>query len=74
MFPQRPMSREASWRQVMELESRKEVLKEWLSSSDIPSHLVEVLQELLVTTERQLQAVRSQDLESTNRPVSVKAE
>jgi hypothetical protein len=65
MFPQRLMSGEASWRQIMELESRKEVIKEWLSSPDIPSHLVEVLQEMLATTERQLAALRSQGLEGT---------
>ncbi len=66
MFTQRPMSGEPSWRQTMELESRKEVIKEWLSSPDTPSQLVEVLQEMLATTERQLQAVRSQDLENAN--------
>ncbi len=66
MFPQRLMSGESSWRQITELESRKEVIKEWLSSSEIPSHLVGVLQEMLATTERQLQAVKSQDRENVN--------
>jgi hypothetical protein len=60
MFPQRPMSGEATWRQVMEFESRKEVIKEWLSSPDIPSHLVETLQEMLATTEHQLDVLRGQ--------------
>ena len=52
--------RRTSWRQMMELESRKEVIKGWLSSPDIPSQLVEVLQEMLATTERQLKTVRRQ--------------
>jgi len=66
MFTQHPMSGEPAWRQIMELESRKEVIEEWLSSPDIPSQLVEILQEMLATTERQLQAVRSQDIENAN--------
>jgi hypothetical protein len=66
MFAQHPMSGDPSWRQVMELESRKEVIKEWLSSPDIPSQNAEVLREMLATTERQLQAVRSQGPEKTN--------
>jgi len=37
MFTQGPMSGEPSWRQMMELESRMEVIQEWLSSPDIPS-------------------------------------
>lgn len=70
MSTQRPLSGEPSWRQRMELESRKEVIKEWLSSSDIPSQLVEVLQEMLVTTERELQAVKGRELENVNPPLS----
>lgn len=66
MFVQRPMYGEPSWRQMTELESRKEVIKEWLSSPDIPSEIVEVLQEMLAATERQLQAVKSQDFENVN--------
>ena len=59
MFTQPRMSNEPRWRQMMELESRKEVIEGWLSSPDTPSHLVEVLEEMLATTERQLRAVRS---------------
>ena len=64
MFTQPGMSGEPCWRQTMELQSRKEVIEGWLSSPDTPSHLVEILQEMLATTERQLQAVRSQGLDS----------
>jgi|HubBroStandDraft_6_1064221.scaffolds.fasta_scaffold05040_4 hypothetical protein len=63
MFTQPGMSGEPRWRQMMELESRKEVIQGWLSSPDTPSQLVEVLQEMLATTERQLRAVRSQGLD-----------
>jgi hypothetical protein len=66
MFTQPMMSSEPSWRQMMELESRKEVIEEWLSSSVIPSHLAEVLEEMLATTERQLQKVRSRVLDDTS--------
>ena len=59
MFTQPEMSGEPYWRQMVELESRKEVIEGWLSSPDTPSQLVEVLQEMLATTERQLQTVRS---------------
>ena len=59
MFTQSGMSGDPCWRQMMELESRKEVIEGWLSSPDTPSQLVEVLQEMLATTERQLQAVRA---------------
>jgi hypothetical protein len=65
MFKQPAISGEPHWRQMMELESRKEVIEAWLSSSDIPAQLVEVLKEMLATTEHQLQAVRSQGLDST---------
>ena len=65
MFTQPVMSGEPSWRQMTELESRKEVIEEWLSSSVIPSHLVEVLEEMLATTERQLQEVISQVVDDT---------
>jgi hypothetical protein len=64
MFTQHGMSGEPYWRQMMELESRKEVIEGWLSSPDTPSQLVEVLQEMLATTERQLRAVRSQGPDS----------
>ena len=74
MFAQRAMSGEPSWRQMTELESRKEVIKEWLSSPDIPLEIVEVLQEMLAATERQLQAVKSQDLENANPSPLVGAE
>ena len=66
MFTQPGMSGEPFWRQMMELESRKEVIQGWLSSPDTPSHLVDVLQEMLTTTERQLQAVRSQGLDGSS--------
>ena len=65
---------EPSWRQMMELESRKEVIKEWLSSAGIPSEIIEVLQEMLATTERQLQTVTSQDLENATPSPLRKAE
>jgi len=65
MFTQGPMSGEPSWRQMMELESRMEVIQEWLSSPDIPSEHVEGLREMLATTERQLAALRSQGLDGT---------
>jgi len=64
MFSQPGMSGEPCWRQRMELQSRKEVLEGWLSSPSTPSQLVEVLQEMLATTERQLRAVRSQGPDS----------
>ena len=67
MFTQPPMSGEPRWRQMMELESRKEVIEGWLSSPDTPSQLVEVLQEMLTTTNHQLRAVRSQGLDSPSR-------
>ena len=63
MFTQPVMSGEPRWRQMMELESCKEVIQGWLSSPDTPSHLVDVLQEMLATTVRQLQAVRSEGLD-----------
>jgi hypothetical protein len=58
MFTQPGMSGEPRWRQMMELQSRKEVIEGWLSSPETPSHLVEVLQEMLATTDRQLRALR----------------
>ena len=57
MFTQPRTSNEPRWRQMMELESRKEAIEGWLSSPDTPPQLVEVLQEMLATTERQLRAV-----------------
>jgi hypothetical protein len=63
MFTQPRMPGEPYWRQMMELESRKEAIEGWLSSPDTPSHLVEALQEMLATTERQLHAARSQGLD-----------
>jgi hypothetical protein len=69
MFTLPTVSGEPPWRQIMELESRKEVIECWLSRSDIPSQLVEVLQEMLATTERQLQAIRSQDIDSPSSPL-----
>jgi len=68
MFTQPGMSGEPFWRQMMELESRKEVIDGWLSSPDTPFQLIEVLQEMLATTERQLRAVRSQGIDSTGSP------
>jgi len=62
MFKLPAISSEPPWRQMMELESRKEVIEGWLSSSAIPAQLIEVLKEMLATTEHQLQAVRSQGL------------
>jgi hypothetical protein len=64
MFMQPRTSNEPRWRQMMELESRKEVIEGWLSSPDTPPHLVAVLQEMLATTERQLREVTSQGLDS----------
>ena len=60
MITQPGMSGEPRWRQMMELESRKEVIQGLLSSPDTPSHLVDVLQEMLATTELQLQVLRNQ--------------
>ena len=74
MFTQPRTSNEPRWRQMMELESRKEVIQGWLSSPDTPSHLVDVLQEMLATTERQLQAVRSEGIDSTGSPTRREAE
>jgi hypothetical protein len=65
MFKQPAISGEPPWRQMLELESRKEVIEGWLSCSDVPNQLVEVLKEMLATTEHELQAVRSQRLHST---------
>ena len=65
MFKQPAISGEPPWRQMLELESRKEVIEGWLSCSDVPNQLVEVLKEMLATTEHELQAVRSQRLDST---------
>ena len=64
MFKQPAISGEPRWRQMMELESRKEVIEGWLSSSEIPAQLVEVLKEMLAATRHELQAVRSQGLDS----------
>ena len=74
MLTQPGMFGEACWRQMMELELRKEVIERWLSSSDTPRQLVEVLQEMLATTERQLQAVRSEGIDSTGSPTGREAE
>ena len=74
MFTHFARSGEPSWRQMMELESRKEVIKEWISSAGIPSEIIEVLQEMLATTERQLQTVTSQDLENATHSPFRKAE
>ncbi len=65
MFKQPAISGEPTWRQMLELESRKEVIEGWLSCSDVPNQLVEVLKEMLATVEHELQAVRSQGLDST---------
>ena len=65
MFTQPGMSGEPRWRQMMELELRKEVIERWLSSPNTPCQLVEVLEEMLATTEHQLRAARSQGLDST---------
>jgi hypothetical protein len=46
------------WRQVIELESRKETIECWLSNPDISPQLVEVLREMLETTARQLHGLR----------------
>ena len=60
MFTQRAMPDDPSWRQVMELQSRKEVIERWLSSTTVPCQLVEALQEMLATTKRELQALEDQ--------------
>ena len=54
----KPEIAEPAWRQVIELESRKETIECWLSNSDISPQLVEVLREMLKTTARQLQGLR----------------
>lgn len=66
MFPHPGMSGEAVWRQTMELQSRKEVIERWLAETGIPAQQVDVLQEMLANTERQLQAIRSQAAENTS--------
>ena len=60
MFTERAGFDGAVWREIMELQSRKEVIERWLSESGTPAQLVEVLQEMLVTTERQLRLLRNQ--------------
>jgi hypothetical protein len=65
MFKQHAISGEPLWRQMMELESRKEAIEGWLSSSDISAQLVEVLKEMLASTEHELQVVRSQGPDRT---------
>jgi hypothetical protein len=65
MFKQPVISGEPPWRQMMELESRKEAIEGWLSNSDISAQLVEVLKEMLATTEQQLQAVKNQGPNAT---------
>ena len=52
------------WRQMTELQSRKEVIEGWLSSPDTPPHLAEVLQEMLAATELQLRVLRNQEADS----------
>ena len=74
MFIHPPIPGEPSWRQMMELESRKEVIKEWLSRPDIPLEIVEALQEMLATTERHLQAMKNQGIENTHPPPVREAE
>ena len=53
---------------MIELESRMEVIREWLSRPDMPPEIVEALQEMLATTERHLQAMKNQDIENTHPP------
>ena len=74
MFTQPGIYNEPRWLQMMELESRKEVIQGWLSSPNTPTHLVDVLLEMLATTERQLQAVRSEGIDSTGSPTRREAE
>jgi hypothetical protein len=66
MYKEHAISGESSWQQMMELELRKEVIEGWLSCSDVPSQLVEVLKEMLAATERELQEVRSQGFDKTS--------
>ena len=66
MFTQPAMPGEPTWRQVSELQSRKEVIECWLSNPIIPSQLIEVLQELLANTDRQLEVLRIQHSDSTS--------
>ncbi len=61
MSTERAALGESVWRQTMELQSRKEVIERWLSESGTPAQLVDVLQEMLANTERQLQLLRNQD-------------
>lgn len=50
---------EPAWWEVIALESRKETIECWLSNSAISPQLLEVLQEILETTKRQLQGLRN---------------
>lgn len=66
MFNRCEIPGEPVWRQMTELQSRKEVIEGWLSSSVVPAQLVEVLQEMLAATELQLKVLRNQEPDSTS--------
>jgi hypothetical protein len=59
MFNRCEIPGEPVWRQMTELQSRKEVIEGWLSSSVVPAQLVEVPQEMLAATELQLKVLRN---------------
>jgi hypothetical protein len=66
MFDRYEIPGEPVWRQMTELQSRKEVIEGWLASSVVPAHLVAVLQEMLAATELQLKLLRNQDSDSSS--------
>jgi hypothetical protein len=59
MFDGHEIPGEPVWRQMAEVQSRKEAIEGWLSSSVVPAQLVEVLQEMLAATELQLKVLRN---------------
>jgi hypothetical protein len=66
MFNPREIPGEPVWRQMTELQSRKEVIEGWLASSVVPIQLVEVLQEMLAATELQLQVLRNRESDNSS--------
>jgi len=66
MFNRCEIPGEPVWRRMTELQSRKEVIEGWLSSSVVPAQLVEVLQEMLAATELQLKMLRNQEPDSSS--------
>ena len=66
MFMQCEIPGEPVWRQMIELQSRKEVIEGWLSSSVVPAQLVEVLHEMLAATELQLKVLRNREPDNSS--------